>query len=86
MNEKENTEIIAKIIERADDMKLLLFDRLSLAMDLEYVTDIFDLRLEDLLNADDYNFTHDICGIQNNFNRRTFKMENRFVPRYASNL
>ena len=44
----------------------------------------FDLRLNDLLNADDSNFAHDICGIQKNINRETREIENFFVPRFAS--
>lgn len=83
MTNKENLLLIAKIVERADEKGLLLFDRLSLIMDLECTMKQYDLRLDDLLNADDFNFSHDICGIQNNLNRETKKMENLFVPRFA---
>lgn len=81
----ENYPIIVKIVNRAEKGKMLLFDKISLAMDLECAVDEFNLRLNDLLNADDYNFAHDIYGIQHNLNRQTKKMENFFVPRFAVN-
>lgn len=80
MNKKQSLQIIAKIIERADNMGVLMFDRLSLLMDLEYVSINSNLNLSDLLNANNFNFTHDISGIQNNMNRQTKTMENSFVP------
>jgi hypothetical protein len=60
-----------------------MFDRFSLIMDLECADNEFNLRLNDFLNADDFNFTHDIVGIQNNINRQIMKFENCFVPRFA---
>lgn len=80
---KTECDLVMKIVKRADDKELLLFDRLSLMMDLECCINLFDLRLEDLLNADDFNFAHDIVGIQNNLNRETKQMENYFLPRFA---
>lgn len=82
--DKENFELIVEIAKRAERKNLLMFDRMSLIMDLEQATEQFNLKLKELLNADDFNFAHDICGIQNNFNRETLKMENCFLPRYAS--
>ena len=79
----EALELITKIAKRAENMGLLMSNKMSLIMDLEYAEE-FDLRLEDLLNADNYNFAHDICGIQNNLNRQTKKMDNYFVPRFSS--
>ncbi len=73
------------IAERAENKGLMAFDRLSLMMDLECADDEFNLRLDELLQADNFNFSHDIVGIQNNLNRETKKMENFFVPRYAGN-
>jgi hypothetical protein len=83
MNRKEEFDMFVEIAKRADEMGLLRKDRLSLAMDLDYTNKEFNLRLDELLNADDFNFTHDICGIQNNFNRQTLKMENCFTPRFS---
>ena len=82
--DKENFELIVEIAKRAERKNLLMFDRMSLIMDLEQATEQFNLKLKELMNADDFNFAHDICGIQKNFNRETLKMENCFLPRYAS--
>lgn len=83
MDKKEEFKIIAAIAKRAEEMDLLMFDRLSLIMDLQHATEEFNLRFEEFLNADDYNFAHDIWGIQKNFNRETQKMDNCFIPRFA---
>jgi len=82
---KEKFESIVKIAERAEQMNITSSDRLSLIMDIEAATDEFNLRLEELLNADNFNFAHDVCGIQKNINRETKKIENFFVPRFARN-
>lgn len=41
------------------------------------------LRLADLLAADDFNFAHDVCGIENCLNRETLELENCFSPRFT---
>lgn len=41
------------------------------------------LRLDELLVADNVNFMHDIAGINRHLNRRTFKLEDCFLPRFA---
>lgn len=64
-------------------MGILAFDKMSLLMDLEVATEKFNLRLEELSNADAFNFAHDICGIQNNINRVTKEFENFFIPRFS---
>ncbi len=38
-------------------------------MGIESADQKFNLRLEDWLKADDFNFAHDSCGIQNNIQR-----------------
>ena len=81
---KENFKLIVKIAEKADNMGLLIFDRLSLIMDLECANREFNLRLEEFLDADNFNFAHDISGIQNNLNRQTKQFENCFLPRFSS--
>ena len=81
--EKREFETIIKIVERAETMDLLISDRITLIMDLEYATKEFNLRLSDFLNGKRVDFVHDICGIQKNFNRQTKKMENFFVPRFS---
>lgn len=41
------------------------------------------LRLDDLLNADAFQFAHDIGGIRRHLNRETGKLEDCFVPRFT---
>jgi len=41
------------------------------------------LRLQELLDADDFNFAHDIAGIYQHINRGTGKLEFCFLPRFA---
>jgi hypothetical protein len=54
-------------------------------MDIENADKAFNLRLEDLLNADDFNFAHDVVGIVTNINRKNPTDFNLFVPRFAEN-
>lgn len=82
---KEQFGLIMEIVKRADEMGIMMLDRLSLSMDLKVANQEFNLRLQELLNADNFNFSHDVVGIQNNINRATKQMENFFVPRYATN-
>lgn len=74
---------IVEIAKRAEEMDLLIFDRMSLIMDLDCANDEFNLRLDELLSADNFNFSHDIVGIQNHLDRKAKKMGDFFVPRYA---
>lgn len=76
-------ELISKIAERAEKMGLLASDRFTFLMDMSHANAEFDLRMSDLLNADDFNFAHDVVGIQNNINRTTGKIDNMFVPRFS---
>lgn len=41
------------------------------------------LRLNELLEADDFNFSHDVFGIFHYIDRRTGKLAHCFVPRFA---
>src|SRR5262249_46816233 len=59
-------------------------DRRSLLMDITAtIMGGCRMRLDDWLAADDFNFAHDICGIQRHLNRRTFQLEDCFLPRFA---
>ena len=80
---KEERLLIVDVAKRAEEMDLLLFDRMSLIMDIENVHAEIGLKLTELLNADDLNFAHDIVGIQQNFDRQSKKLQNLFLPRYA---
>lgn len=80
-NKKDNLEKINKIVERADNMGLLMFDRLNLSMDLDFWNSKEPIDLQVLFDADDFNFTHDIVGIQNHIDRANYKIDSTFLPR-----
>ena len=42
------------------------------------------LKLDELLSADEFEFTHDVFGIRRHLNRETGKLEDFFFPRYAA--
>ena len=64
--EKERYLKYVKICERAERMKIDTGDRMGALMDIESADKKFNMRLDDWLQADDFNFAHDYCGIQNN--------------------
>ena len=80
----ERTRKYADIADRAEKIGYK-GDRLSLLMDIESADGVFNLRLDDWLNADDFNFAHDLYGIMNNINRTEFPAKDFgfFVPRFA---
>jgi hypothetical protein len=85
---KEDVDIINKICERG--VKLLkkhgayrkdLF--LTSMMDITAVhANGNPLRLQEFLDADNFNFAHDFCGIINHIDRNTGKLK-LFLPRFS---
>lgn len=82
----ERTELYAKICKRAEAFGYH-GDRISLMMDIESADRVFHLQLEELLNADELDFIHDVIGITQNIVRDPFPATNFgfFVPRFAAN-
>src|ERR1700733_1726990 len=56
---------------------------MDIMMDIEYCHESNPLNLQALLDADDFNFCHDVFGIARHFNRQTLKLEDCFVPRFT---
>ena len=81
---EETKKKVSEITRRAMLQNLNFNDSLSLEMDLLFAHQEFNLRLDDLLEADDFNFHHDIYGIQISLDRRKLKFINHFVPRYSN--
>lgn len=82
----EEQEYVDAIVDRA----VRLFRSVGLRrapidvrMDLSAVHARIPLRLAEMAQADDFNFTHDIGGIAKHLNRETGGLEDFFVPRYA---
>lgn len=84
---RHEIELINKIAWRAlrlaKEKAQREIDLMDLEMDLTATHASNPLRLDDLLNADEFNFVHDVWGIREHLNRRTGKLENYFVPRFS---
>lgn len=82
---KHDADTIEAIVLRAENLRETIngqeTDRLSLTMDLT-ATHLNGTPLR--LAADDFNFAHDVFGIERHINRRTGKLQNCFLPRFAA--
>jgi hypothetical protein len=76
---KADAEIIRNIVKRAkpDDVLELTMDITAVHLNGQ------PLRLADLLKADDFNFWHDIRGIQRHIDRGNGRLGHHFLPRFA---
>lgn len=61
-------------------------DATDVMMDIESADKKFNLRLDEWLEADDFNFAHDFLGIRRNIVRERFPATNFgfFIPRFSS--
>lgn len=60
-------------------------DRLDTLLDVMAVhTKVQPLRLDDLLGADDFNFIHDITGINRHLDRENYRLNDAFSPRFSA--
>ena len=79
----KNIETIGKIVNRAVAINPA-YNKTTVMMDLLVLYDNgVKMRWEELLNAPALDFMHDINGINQHLNRRTYKLEDGFWPRYA---
>ena len=79
----KNIETIGKIVNRAVAINPA-YDKTTVMMDLLVIYETgVKMRWEELLNAPVFDFMHDINGINQHLNRRTYKLEDGFWPRYA---
>lgn len=79
----KNIETIGKIVNRAVAINPA-YNKTTVMMDLLVLHDTgVEMRWEEFLNAPVFDFMHDINGINQHLNRRTYKLEDGFCPRYA---
>ena len=85
MSGKDNFLLYVKICERAESLGICKSSRHSAIMDVESADEHFNMRLQEWIEADDFNFAHDFVGIQNNIVRDKFPSTefDCFVPRFA---
>ena len=79
----KNIETIGKIVNRAVAINPA-YNKTTVMMDLLVLYDTgVEMRWDEFLNAPVFDFMHDINGINQHLNRRTYKLEDGFCPRYA---
>ena len=80
--EIKRMKVARKIIKRAIKMDLNRApDHISFCMDIE----LSPINHERLLAFPDFDFTHDVLGIQRHLNRKTLQFDDCFVPRCGLN-
>ena len=85
---REDIETMSKIATRAVELATetgIEYKKVDALMDINAVhSNGCPLHLNDLLAADDFNFSHDVFGIRRHLDRRTGKLQDFFLPRYAN--
>ena len=81
---KEERTLIDLVIDRLERIQPIPDRRMTFVMDITAChANGNPLRLHDLLDADEFNFMHDVMGIHHNIDRRTGKLMNHFLPRFS---
>ncbi len=87
---KDDAKVIDQIVDRAmQEIGIRALGgvdhgRTGVSMDITAVhASDQPLRLSELLGADSFNFSHDICGIVLHIDRKTGRTRDCFVPRFG---
>ena len=84
---REEINLCDKIVARAQSLGLYEDNRVTAFIDVQNAAKHFNMRLEEWLNADDFNFVHDIVGIYKAINRVVYPVDFSndpwFLPRFA---
>lgn len=86
LTDREELTLMSKIADRAIEIyagTARQREKIQWVMDLEAVHEEVGLRLQDLLDAPDMEFCHDLGGIYVHLNRETKQLERCFHPRHA---
>lgn len=86
MSSKFEFQLLNKVADRAVALARehgVEYPKLTALMDIEHAHRAVQLDLNAMLAADDGNFGHDVFGIRRHLNRRTFKLEDGFLPRFT---
>ena len=77
-------KIIMAIAKRAQGIEGLYGNIMHVSMNISAChANGCPLDLQRLLDADDFNFCHDVAGIDRHINRDNGQLENFFLPRFA---
>lgn len=86
-NSRNESILCTKIAQRAVALAVkhgIKYKMMDASMDIEAAhCNGNPLRLADLLEADDFNFAHDVFGIRRHIDRETGKLGDCFSPRYT---
>ena len=84
---REEINLCDKIVTRAQSLGLYEDNRVTAFLDVQNAAKHFNMRLEEWLNADDFNFVHDIVCIYKAINRVVYPVDFSndpwFLPRFA---
>lgn len=81
---KPDCALIDRIAQRAYDSKPDVQSHMEWSMDITAChANGCPLRLAELLKADDLDFVHDVFGIRRHIDRKTGKLGDCFLPRFA---
>lgn len=84
---REEINICDKIVARAQSFGLYEDNRVTAFIDVQIAAKHFNMRLEEWLNAEDFDFIHDIVGIYTAINRVVYPVDFSndpwFLPRFA---
>jgi hypothetical protein len=85
---KQDMTIIIKIAKRAVAMAKkakIAYEFIDCDMDITAChANGNPLKLQELLDADDFNFAHDVFGIRRHIDRQTGQLTGCFVPRFSA--
>lgn len=81
--------LIVRICERYEarlrKLEIAVPERSDLLMDITAAhCNGCKLKLVELLEAEDFDFAHDVSGIRSHINRENGRLEGQFLPRYAA--
>ena len=87
---RDEMELISQIARRAVNIAIgyrIKHSAQDFQMDITAIhANGHPLRLRELLEADEFNFIHDVFGIRTHLNRKTGKLCNGFRPRFHARL
>ena len=78
---KDDKAKIKKIVDRAEILRLLFFDRELATAFIELATVHYDLDLDVMLQNSNFDFLHDFAQIPQHFDYKTGTFDNHFLPR-----
>ena len=82
---RNEDEVIRRILDRAIELNIIEHaERTNLSMDLSAThCNGCPMCFEALETATDFDFLHDLSGIQAHLNRNTGNLKDHFLPRYS---